>query len=78
MTLCRVIPVPDGDSWQLADAEGDSALPLTARPGPAPACGGSSPSRAGAPVTVFGECGHRGFTPLTAWPEGPGEAVTLC
>ncbi|MDX2766332.1 SWIM zinc finger family protein, partial [Streptomyces europaeiscabiei] len=38
----------------------------------------------GTPVTVFGECGHRGFTPLTAWaeePQGaqwpPGQAVTL-
>ena len=36
----------------------------------------------GAPVTVFGECGHRGFTPLTAWSEaevpGAGQAVPLC
>jgi hypothetical protein len=32
----------------------------------------------GAPVKVFGELGHRGFTPLTAWPEGAGEPVSLC
>ena len=31
----------------------------------------------GVPVQVFGECGHRGFTPLTAWPAGPGQAVSL-
>ena len=46
-------------------------------PAPAPACGGSSRSPAGGPVTVFGECGHRGFTPLTAWPEAPAETVPL-
>ncbi len=32
----------------------------------------------GRPVKVFGECGHRGFTPLTAWPEGKEGAVQLC
>ncbi|WP_151477096.1 SWIM zinc finger family protein [Streptomyces albicerus] len=78
VTLGRVIPTPDGDSWQLADADGELALPLT------PAAQSRSglwrlvALSGGTPVTVFGECGHRGFTPLTAWPEGPGEAVTLC
>ncbi|MEV0217867.1 SWIM zinc finger family protein [Streptomyces sp. NPDC050704] len=78
VTLGRVIPTPDGDDWQLADADGDVALPL------APAARSRSglwrlvALSGGAPVTVFGECGHRGFTPLTAWPEGPGEAVLLC
>jgi hypothetical protein len=78
VTLSRVIPAPDGESWQLADADGDSALLVT------PAAQSRSglwrlvAMSGGAPVTVFGECGHRGFTPLTAWPEGPGEAVTLC
>lgn len=78
VTLDRVVPAPDGDSWQLADADADSALPLT----PA-ACSRTGLWRlvalsGGAPVKVFGECGHRGFTPLTAWPEGAGEAVRLC
>lgn len=83
VTLSEVIPTPlpgpSPDSWQLADAEGDMALSLTP----------SAASRAGlwrlvalsggAPVTVFGECGHKGFTPLTAWPpHGAGEAVALC
>ncbi|MET8828398.1 SWIM zinc finger family protein [Streptomyces sp. NPDC004610] len=77
VTLDRVVPVPDGDSWQLADADGDTALPLT------PAARNRSglwrlvALSGGAPVRVFGECGHQGFHPLTAWPEGSGGAVRL-
>ncbi|MFE2211795.1 SWIM zinc finger family protein [Streptomyces canus] len=78
VTLDRVIPAPDGDSWQLADAEGDSALPLTASARSHPGLWRLVALSGGAPVKVFGECGHRGFTPLTAWPEGSGEAVLLC
>lgn len=88
VALSEVIPTPHAGpsarsgpssiSWQLVDAEGGTALPITP----------SAASRAGlwrlvalsggAPVTVFGECGHEGFTPLTAWPRGGGEAVPLC
>ncbi|QUC56172.1 SWIM zinc finger family protein [Streptomyces sp. A2-16] len=78
MTLDRVIPAPDGDAWQLADAEGDSALPLTASARSRPGLWRLVALSGGAPVKVFGECGHRGFTPLTAWPQGAGEAVRLC
>ncbi|WP_405517468.1 SWIM zinc finger family protein [Streptomyces canus] len=78
VTLDRVIPAPDGDSWQLADAEGDSALPLTASARSRPGLWRLVALSGGTPVKVFGECGHRGFTPLTAWPEGAGEAVQLC
>ncbi|MGW0419896.1 SWIM zinc finger family protein [Streptomyces sp. NPDC003015] len=78
VTLDRVIPAPDGDSWQLADAEGDSALPLTASARSRPGLWRLVALSGGAPVKVFGECGHRGFTPLTAWPEAAGEAVRLC
>ncbi|MFG2458854.1 SWIM zinc finger family protein [Streptomyces sp. NPDC048523] len=78
VTLDRVIPAPDGDSWQLADAEGDAALPLTASARSRPGLWRLVALSGGAPVKVFGECGHRGFTPLTAWPEGAGEAVRLC
>ncbi|MER7202358.1 SWIM zinc finger family protein, partial [Streptomyces sp. NPDC000188] len=80
-----------GSGWQLADADDDLARPRPARPAserlalPITPQAASSPGlwrlaalSGGAPVTVFGECGHRGFTPLTAWPEGPGEAVALC
>ncbi|WP_030600951.1 SWIM zinc finger family protein [Streptomyces achromogenes] len=78
VTLDRVIPVPDGDRWQLADADADTALPLTGPARSRPGLWRLVALSGGAPVTVFGECGHRGFTPLTAWPEGTGEAVPLC
>ncbi|MGW5846847.1 SWIM zinc finger family protein [Streptomyces sp. NPDC055254] len=78
--LGPVIPIPGELGWQLADAEGDSALPV-------PVSGPGSRSRSGlwqlaalsggGPVTVFGECGHRGFTPLTAWQPGSPEPVVL-
>ncbi|MGW2332428.1 SWIM zinc finger family protein [Streptomyces sp. NPDC001685] len=77
VTLDRVVAVPDGDGWQLADADADSALPLTAAARSRPGLWRLVAMSGGAPVTVFGECGHRGFTPLTAWAEGTGEAVRL-
>ncbi|MGW1746099.1 SWIM zinc finger family protein [Streptomyces sp. NPDC002092] len=78
VTLDRVIPVPDGDSWQLADADADAALPLTPTARTRPGLWRLVALSGGAPVKVFGECGHRGFTPLTAWPQGAGETVRLC
>ncbi|MGW7818914.1 SWIM zinc finger family protein [Streptomyces puniciscabiei] len=78
VTLDRVIPVPDGDEWQLADADTDLALPLTRAARSRPGLWRLVALSGGAPVTVFGECGHRGFTPLTAWQAGTGEAVPLC
>ncbi|MFR0357769.1 SWIM zinc finger family protein [Streptomyces sediminimaris] len=78
VTLDRVIPTPDGDSWQLADADEDAALPLAPAARSRPGLWRLVALSGGAPVKVFGECGHRGFTPLTAWPERPGDAVRLC
>ncbi|MET8942214.1 SWIM zinc finger family protein [Streptomyces sp. NPDC004542] len=78
VTLDRVVPAQAGDSWQLADADADSALPLTPAARSRPGLWRLVALSGGAPVTVFGECGHRGFTPLTAWPAGAGEAVALC
>ncbi|MER6155023.1 SWIM zinc finger family protein [Streptomyces sp. NPDC001868] len=85
VTLSRVIPTPDGDSWQLADADSDLALPLAPSTRFRPGLWRLIALSGGTPVTVFGECGHRGFTPLTAWAEGPegaqctaGQAVALC
>ncbi|MFE1770453.1 SWIM zinc finger family protein [Streptomyces sp. NPDC059008] len=73
VVLADVTPVPgrDGEGWQLADADGESALPLD------PRCLGRTglwqltAISGGAPLTVFGECGHRGFLPLTAWDPTP-------
>ncbi|WP_210572930.1 SWIM zinc finger family protein [Streptomyces sp. GESEQ-4] len=78
VTLDRVIPTPDGDSWQLADADGPTALPLTPSARSHPGLWRLVALSGGTPVKVFGECGHRGFNPLTAWTEGAGEAVALC
>ncbi|MFI2375126.1 SWIM zinc finger family protein [Streptomyces sp. NPDC018964] len=78
VTLDRVVPAPDGDGWQLADADEDAALPLTPAARSRPGLWRLVALSGGAPVKVFGECGHQGFTPLAAWPEGPGEAVPLC
>ncbi|MGW2862662.1 SWIM zinc finger family protein [Streptomyces sp. NPDC001205] len=71
-TLKAAIPVPPTDAtegWQLADDTSDLSLPIppaaTTRPGLWKLLALSG----GAPITLFGECGHRGFTPLTAWPE---------
>lgn len=79
VTLDRVIPVPDVGSWQLTDADTDLALPLAPSAVAHPGLWRLVALSGGAPVTVFGECGHRGFTPLTAWPEeATGQAVPLC
>ncbi|MEV5724924.1 SWIM zinc finger family protein [Streptomyces pharetrae] len=77
VTLGRVVPTPDGDSWQLADADEDMALPLTPAARSRPGLWRLVALSGGAPLTVFGECGHQGFTPLTAWPRGEGEVVPL-
>ncbi|MFZ4186794.1 hypothetical protein [Streptomyces pseudogriseolus] len=78
VTLDRVVPVPDGDGWQLADADEDHALSVGAAARNRPGLWRLVALSGGAPVRVFGECGPRGFTPLAAWPQGPGEAVSLC
>ncbi|MFB7644810.1 SWIM zinc finger family protein [Streptomyces sp. NPDC056084] len=78
-TLTAAIPTPpkEGDDhWQLADFDSELALPVTPRTARS-ALWKLAAMSGGAPVTVFGECGHRGFTPLTAWPRGSTEAVAL-
>ncbi|NBE53375.1 SWIM zinc finger family protein [Streptomyces boluensis] len=83
VTLRDVIPVQAASGagpgtststsgWQLADADGRFALPLSAAAVARPGLWKLAAISGGAPVTVFGECGHGGFTPLTAWPDQPG------
>ncbi|MFF1959686.1 SWIM zinc finger family protein [Streptomyces sp. NPDC058220] len=67
-TLSDVIPVPEmGGGWQLADADGGSALPVAPAALSRPGLWKLVALSGGGPVTVFGECGHRGFHPLAAW-----------
>ncbi|MEU8776732.1 SWIM zinc finger family protein [Streptomyces sp. NPDC048606] len=81
VVLGPVVPIPgeSGDGgWQLADAEGSSALPVTLSDGGARAgLWRLAALSGGGPVTVFGECGHRGFTPLTAWHPRTAEVIAL-
>ncbi|WP_030549121.1 hypothetical protein [Streptomyces exfoliatus] len=78
VTLSEVVPARAEYGWQLADADGREALPLTPTAQSRPGLWRLVALSGGAPLTVFGECGHRGFTPLAAWsPEAPGETVPL-
>lgn len=70
VTLRDVIPVPSGDGWQLMDAAGDAALPIAPAALSRPGLWKLVALSGGSPVTVFGECGHRGFDPFAAWPAG--------
>ncbi|HCA87062.1 MAG TPA: hypothetical protein DEQ61_17235 [Streptomyces sp.] len=86
VVLSGVVPIPGeagpealeaGHGWQLADAEGDAVLPVDRRAQGNPGLWRLMSISCGGPVTVFGECGHRGFTPLTAWSPETQEAVPL-
>ncbi|WP_392672151.1 SWIM zinc finger family protein [Streptomyces sp. LN785] len=79
VTLSEVVPVPSGDGWQLADAVGGSALPVAPVALSRPGLWKLVALSGGAPVTVFGQCGHRGFEPLAAWAGDPaaGAAETV-
>ncbi|MFG3495328.1 SWIM zinc finger family protein [Streptomyces sp. NPDC047928] len=77
VTLTGVVPVPAQTGWQLADADGDAALPVTHTALNRPGLWRLASVSGGAPVTVFGECGHRGFTPLAVWSPDTSETVPL-
>ncbi|WP_203182063.1 SWIM zinc finger family protein [Streptomyces pratensis] len=71
VTLCDVIPAPSGDGWQLVGAADGSAVPIAPSALSRPGLWKLVALSGGHPLTVFGECGHRGFDPLAAWcPEG--------
>ncbi len=77
VVLADVVPLHAEGVWQVADAAGEAALPVA--PGVAEAGLWRLIALAGGrPLTIFGECGHRGFVPHTAWsPAAPDEAVPL-
>ncbi|MEU7579563.1 SWIM zinc finger family protein [Streptomyces sp. NPDC041068] len=77
-TLSEVIPTRNTGIWQLVDATTELALPIAPHAASGPGLWRLVALSGGAPLTVFGECGHQGFTPLTAWPKGAGETVPLC
>ncbi|OEV03555.1 SWIM zinc finger family protein [Streptomyces oceani] len=67
VVLRDVVPIPlDGGAWQLADADGDAALTVTTN-SRASGLWKLTALSGGAPISVFGECGHRGFAPYSAW-----------
>ncbi|MFB9389714.1 SWIM zinc finger family protein [Streptomyces coeruleoprunus] len=77
VTLRDVVPVPTAGGWQLADADGGEALPVVAAALGRPGLWRLAAVSGGAPVTVFGECGHRGFTPLAAWSAETPDTIPL-
>jgi hypothetical protein len=64
--LADVVPAPGPDGWLLTD--GQHALPLHPD-APEAARWLLAAVSGGHPVTVFGECGHQGFRPVTVWDE---------
>jgi hypothetical protein len=65
--LTSVVPVLSGDGWQLTD--GRTTVPIRRGSTPETALWRLAAVSAGHPVTLFGECGHAGFTPVTVWAE---------
>ncbi|MFF7210374.1 SWIM zinc finger family protein [Streptomyces sp. NPDC008238] len=71
VVLAGVVPIPGGTGWQVADADGNDAVPVAAAgTGTATGLWRLAAVSGGHPVTLFGELGHQGLRPLTAWP-GP-------
>ncbi|MFF0293549.1 SWIM zinc finger family protein [Kitasatospora sp. NPDC004614] len=63
--LTDVVPVLTAEGWQLTD--GRHTLPVRRGALAEAALWRLAAVSAGHPVTLFGECGHAGFTPVTAW-----------
>ncbi|KJK58734.1 SWIM zinc finger family protein [Saccharothrix sp. ST-888] len=64
-TLSGVVPVLGSDGWQLTD--GRHGVPVRRGSAPESALWRLAAVSAGHPVTLFGEYGHAGFAPVTAW-----------
>ncbi|MFJ1703072.1 SWIM zinc finger family protein [Kitasatospora sp. NPDC088346] len=67
VVLSGVVPVLGPEGWQLTD--GHSAVAVRRGSVPEQALWRLAAVSAGHPVTLFGECGHAGFAPVTAWAE---------
>ncbi|WP_329488052.1 SWIM zinc finger domain-containing protein [Kitasatospora sp. NBC_01246] len=63
--LTGVVPVLTPDGWQLTD--GRHTLPIHRGATPEAALWRLAAVSTGRPLTVFGEQGHHGFAPVTAW-----------
>ncbi|MFJ9519083.1 SWIM zinc finger family protein [Kitasatospora sp. NPDC101801] len=72
--LAGVVPVLGSDGWRLTD--GQHSIAVRAGSCPEPALWRLAAVSGGLPLTVFGESGHRGFAPVTAWPTN-GRATQL-
>jgi hypothetical protein len=73
VVLRQVVPTPTALGWELADRSGPgpAAIPVDRRGTPDAALWRLAAVSGGRPITLFGGCGHRGFTPVTAWyPDG--------
>ncbi|RKT17468.1 SWIM zinc finger protein [Streptomyces sp. 1114.5] len=66
--LADVVPVRTPDGWYLTD--GHHTVPIRTSTVPEAALWRLAAVSTGRPLTVFGEYGHQGFAPVTAWPEG--------
>ncbi|MFI6153469.1 SWIM zinc finger family protein [Kitasatospora sp. NPDC051170] len=63
--LAEVVPVRTPDGWYLTD--GHHTVPVRAGAVPEAALWRLAAVSIGRPLTVFGEYGHQGFAPVTAW-----------
>ncbi|WP_280696230.1 SWIM zinc finger family protein [Kitasatospora sp. GP82] len=64
-TLSGAVPVLGPEGWQLTD--GRHSIPVRRGSTPDSALWRLAAVSAGHPVTLFGEYGHAGFAPVTAW-----------
>ncbi|WP_042401050.1 SWIM zinc finger family protein [Streptacidiphilus carbonis] len=77
VVLRQVVPAPTAIGWELADPATAQSIPVDRRPVPDSGLWRLLSVSGGRPLTLFGECGHRGFTPVTAWYQDDGATRTL-
>jgi hypothetical protein len=77
VVLRQVVPAPTAIGWELADTATEQSIPVDRRSVPDSGLWRLLAVSGGRPLTLFGECGHRGFTPVTAWYRDGGSIRTL-